>query len=107
MTDKELPDRVVALGVGAWDAFSPDTLIWPPGASSPVHYKQFVNDWHVAGALLEKANTAWYGVSTYQDGSGPFHVTVERSKYTDWSSKADESLPRAIIEACCDALEGE
>ncbi len=87
MTDKELADKIVALGVGR--ALSHDWW-WTPIsgeiAAQVVSLEQFVRDWRVAGACLK----LW-----------PTTINVEHLDMT-----LDEMLrdPRAINEACCEAL---
>ena len=106
MTDKELADAVVALGVVKR---YPDEKEWWCYFSDEVGQhttKTLVRDWRVAGKMTERA---------IEHGSFPFigscttdtyQATVKRG----WGASAaishhvDESLPRAIIEACCTAL---
>ena len=54
MTDKELADKVVALGVGEKDTFRSD--MYTLGKFHSVRYEadEYVRDWRVAGALMEK-----------------------------------------------------
>lgn len=107
MSDKQLADRIVALGVGRVEAgfYFIDSTFGPDGYTRELH--KFVRDPRVAMALMEKCNNKWYGVETYQDGVGPYHAVVLRSKYTDWARSSNESLPRAICEACVETLENE
>ena len=79
LNDKELADRVVAHGIKR-----PAALFGHP---QPTNYA-FVRDWQVAGACLER----W-----------PTTINTEHLDMT-----LDEMLrdPRAIIEACCEALDG-
>ncbi len=83
MNDKELADRCVALGVGAYDA-EESRLMWSPGASIPVPFQSFVRDWRVAGACLEKE---WGFLEKLIALNQIDHIPET------------ESLPRALIEA--------
>ncbi|KKL26664.1 hypothetical protein LCGC14_2393030 [marine sediment metagenome] len=89
--DKELADRVVALGVGicvddVWYGLRdrPDGS-QPMGTKIP---KKFVRDWRVAGALMEKFNLGYLseilGVAEF------------------WTTEAN---PRTIIEVCVEEFE--
>jgi hypothetical protein len=104
MNDKELADRIVALGVGSGladcyliDAFSQSAY-------------QFVRDWRVAGALMEKMSS----VHVYWDDIGWSCKATERyvtGKDTgvgnvDALDRQYHDLPRAICEACVEALDG-
>ena len=106
MNDKELADKVVALGVGSADitvAFlgkyhAPDTY------ASPISADNFVRDCRVAGALMEKVDSV-YVEALLSPGNAPDKWQVQASMDampTEWV--VNESLPRAIIEACCEAL---
>ena len=97
MNDKELADRIVALGVGCFH----DGLYWlslecPRVGGGP---EWLARDWQVAGALMEKV-----------DGIG-----IDRKKKMvvlailneddkDYMASINDSLPRAICEACVEAL---
>ena len=101
MNDKELADRVVAHGIKR-----PAALFGHP---QPTNYA-LVRDWQVAGALMEKC--ADIRAIAYVDIEG------DEAVHADWGVEAingdantsdykyNESLPRAIIEACCEALDG-
>ena len=102
MNDQELADKVVE--IMAWDA-------WAYGASFAPH--KFVTDWRVAGALMidDRITALEYGVY----GPRPNHhwrVTVLVSPKPNCNTSGaatakNESLSRAIIEACCEALQRE
>ena len=99
MSDRELADRVVALGVGK----KLDELYYSWGQQSD----KFVRDWRVAGALMEKVPEGFLiWQQKYPDLAGmkvqPVWVVEGQ---TDNIDARNDSLPRAIIEACCDALE--
>lgn len=104
-TDKELADAVVALGVGQKDEHQ---KILPYQAPMDIdgqwsEANEFVRDWRVAGALMEKTKDhiliyescdQWHvGWDLDQDGCPVCEVH-------------NEPLPRAIIEACVEALNG-
>ena len=90
MTDQELADKVVALGI-ARKAINFDHYHLP---QQPMFEAvRFVRDWRVAGALMEKM---------YEDDL--IDIIDERDGYdfefnVDWLKD-----PRQIIEACVDAL---
>ena len=99
MTDSEiLADKIVALGVGnnMYDLYAIGAYHVIGCTAS-----DFVRDWRVAGALMEKCD------STYPekliDGRWQVQASVDAMP-TEWITT--ESLPRAIIEACCEALDG-
>ena len=90
MEDKELADRVVALGVG--ELLDPDYH-----EQSYYHFdsdtwfsSDFVCSWVVAGALMEKVNESDFAYESY---------SINRVS-------SDKSLPRTIVEACVEALDG-
>jgi len=105
VNDKELADKVVALGVGKF----------LPAKQGKIHLRsedgynigfldstlsEFVRDWRVAGVLMERL---------FQQDNFSFASTLKL-----WSALAsarfvlhednDESMPRVIIEACVEAL---
>lgn len=103
VTDEELADKIVALGVGhridmepphsgtAWVLFDDDIAF--------LTAESFVHDWRVVGALMEKC--AEIGAELHG----------KRWKVQAWNRKdgfgENKSLPRAIIEACVEALTNE
>ena len=101
ITDKELADKVVALGVGHFGENPGEYYL---NRSRIGLYDSFVRDWRVAGALMEKCqeivcgnyNEFYARCNIYdQDGEKEY-------EYPDRIS--NDSLPRAIIEACVEAL---
>ena len=118
MNDKELADRIVALGVGEYRG-DDRYLIAPPTDNvrergfQIVHRaddglaKWFVRDWRVVGALMERVKSAGHQIESIDD-----NVRVVRRGYQFFNLDAlfgkssNESLPRAICEACVAALEG-
>ena len=88
MNDRELADKIVALGVGE----SVSSLFFLSGAhNEPVDAEFFVRDWRVAGALMEKCIEQ------------KIHLVPIMKSATVRLVKIG-SLPRAIIEACVEAL---
>ena len=88
MTDQELADWVIALGVGRKYPSATEQWLY---CIAEAHVKgctkkDFVHDWRVAGALLEKM------------------ADCEIDEYIQTSDFRD---PRAIIEACVAALSDE
>ena len=93
MTDSELADKIVALGVGEVKL----ECYWM--AHGGYKAEQFVRDWRVAGALMEKC----YMVEV--EAFRRWSVMVERpGKPQAYFKARNESLPRAINEACAEAL---
>jgi hypothetical protein len=102
MIDKELADKVVALGVvshsGMWGF-----RLGPEGGPMWDLSEDVVRDWRVAGALMEMVScvelavlvnmSEWQAMAFPPDDCEAFEVI-------------NESAPRAIIEACVEALSG-
>lgn len=95
MNDKELANKLMLMG----DPFPELASAILSNQMSPY---TFVRDWRVAGALMDRCDATF----------------IERLNGTTWACRADheygdrsrewyenESLPRAIIEACVEALE--
>ncbi len=103
MNDKELADRVVSLHVACRSPSDFYYLVDQSSRSNIAEY--FVRDWRVAGALMEKCKA---------DMRGPVTIYVSTPASQDFHVRAfdglrgheaeSDSLPRAIIEACCEAL---
>jgi len=106
MNDKELADKIVALGVGELSTI--DGTLSTEAVylinSFMLTAERFVTDWRVAGALIEKIKGSVQIV--YQHGMAACAVTLLDDKDHFVSSKAARHLliPRAIIEACVEAL---
>lgn len=107
MDDRKLADRIVALGIARK---------WKEGIT-PGGYKiegrsgafwldphTFVRNWRVAGALMERmvAGELLIWRQAYDDDSP---VWIVETHLTNADGR-DESLPRAINEACVEALNG-
>ncbi len=104
MNDKELADRVVALGVGiksnrGMSEYSHDLYDFP-SFPYPVCADVFVRDWRVAGALME---VKCWGVNTVRKGDEWEAHVVPIGQIKEYIAR-NESAPRAIIEACVEAL---
>ena len=107
MNDKELADKVVALGVGKF----------LPAKRGKVHIRsedgysighldssvsEFVRDWRVAGALIEKVDY----VVLARLNSNRFEAEIRMKKTEQKCALAVDREPcRAITEACVEALE--
>ncbi len=101
MNDKALADKVVALGIGTALLNGLYCLGEPSDTVQNLHADVFVREWRVAGALMEKC----WSVEIDKIGC-PWWVAAERPKKPQKFRKAEnESLPRAIIEACAEALD--
>ena len=120
MNDKELADRVVALGVGRQGKhpkscdgvgfyFTPKDS---SGSDEGMYSSLFVRDWRVAGPMMEKCikddrldlrcvSGSWMPSLERFDACVATSATPTYGVYLD---RSNESLPRAIIEACCEAL---
>ena len=92
MNDKELADKVVALGVGEF------TGEWycAPDDYHPLIVEQFVRDWRVAGALIEKV------LDAAKDRKAAWKKIDPQGNWISMTKPI--SVPRSIIEACCDWL---
>ena len=104
--DKLLADRVVALGVGHKGTSGKDW--YSTGVEIPsLHSYEFVRNWRVAGALMEKCYDKEIDLSTHtgiaaHNGENWVGLT---SNDKDWTTSIGDSLPRAIIEATVEVLE--
>jgi hypothetical protein len=101
MSDKELADRIVALGVGRYYENTTD-LGLPSGwwyfheGTYQRSAASFVRDWLVAGTLMERCHQ-------FEIRIFGFKIKVGDSWVDNPEHPAD--LPRAICEACVAALE--
>lgn len=94
MNDKELADRIVALGVGfSRITYGKADHRYGPDDSTPW---AFVRDWRVAGALMEK-------MSTVDELHAPLMRVIDKAG-ADAYLRGKGPLPRAIIEACSERL---
>lgn len=107
--DKELADKIVGYGVG--QAHPKGGVYYFSGPHS-VNAATFVRDWGVTGALMEKCvnKPDWMEMHIDRKCSSEAmhrcwiertHSGIERETY----HARNESLPRAINEACVEALE--
>ena len=98
MNDTELADAVVALGVGYAQEFTGGRRYTLTLNRDHLDAPSWVRSWSVAGALMEKF------------GNGFDHVLVVDTWEISYATERDayivrnKSLPRAIIEACVEAL---
>jgi hypothetical protein len=95
MNDQELAKSIEALGIGR-----PTEYITPQGDDGwweELNDYDFVRDWRVAGALMEKWQQGDIHIEVGTKGGG-------RAAFGDYDSVYNESLPRAICEACVEAL---
>ena len=107
MNDKELADRIVALGVGcSYDFPDRGYMYGLDGLFGPDDEQQypsaFVRDWRVAGALMEKHGNGF----TYLLVVDKWFIYDHDDCGNEVCVAKNESLPRAICEACVAALEG-
>ena len=105
MDDKTLAEKVVALGVCLEQSmFTDDYTYHGIGVTAD----KAVRDWRVAGALMDMVREREWLVNTMHDG----YVYV----FTDMDNGGEENdgtfcsetteWPRAIVEACVEALNG-
>ncbi len=99
MTDKELADKIVAFDVSYQDHLG---RYWVNGMKYQPHESRlFVRDWRVVGALMEKCQKIY--VEYIDELEQTVYARAENNRTWDWIQN-EESLPRAIIEACVEAL---
>ena len=101
MIDKELADKVVALGVGAYDAGERHHAYWVDGHEWMDAWA-FVCDWRVVGELMEKCQKMY--VEYIGEPEQTVYARAENNRTWDWP--VGENLPRLIVEACVEALTG-
>jgi len=112
MNDKKLVDLLVKLDILEWllDDNGDDKFLSLHGSGRCILLNDdydmqcfvAVRDWRVAGALMEKMDGELLIWRQAYDNDSP--VWIVETHLTNADGR-DESLPRAIIEACCDALE--
>ena len=95
MNDKQLAERIVALGVGDKRELSAGNRKWYV-YSWDLFDKDFVRDWRIAGALMERCVDFEYQMC---DGC-VYASTNGREAYIE-----TDSLPRAICETCVEFLD--
>ncbi len=103
MNDKELADKVVALGIGLSQIAGGMPLYSIDHGSIWLRANEFLRRWGVAGALMEKVKRTDARYPIENNGSWNVHAYNGPNKYGD--SWKQECLPRAIIEACVEALD--
>lgn len=100
MNDKELADRVVALGVFRyWNNDSARGYVIMD--SHELSAEHFVRDWRVAGALMEKC-IVYEGLPWVDIWNNPIEFLDFCGEQIN--EQSIHELPRAIIEACVEAL---
>ena len=101
MNDHELADAVVTLGVG--ESLGLDVVLFPDEGHW-IGVNRFVRDWRVCGALMERC---FFHQFYKNDGDTEWSCAVasfEQDSTRDVDVE-NESLPRAIIEACVKGLQ--
>jgi hypothetical protein len=112
MNDKELADKVVALGAGSeckgfyshvGSGFLPEKIQRTPAWFDRNNCLPavFVRDWRVAGALMEKCQKVY--VEYIGEPEQTVYARAENNRTWEWP--AGENLPRTIIAACVEALD--
>ena len=95
MTDKELADWIIKDGMFEMDRLY-DGQLYYMVRDNFLDASGFVRDWRVAGALMEKVDKFCAGTC-----KNCILVSVDNNETLSFETK---SLPRAIIEACVEAL---
>lgn len=104
--DKELADRVVVLGVG-----NNTHDLYAFGAYHVIGctFEDFVRDWRVAGALMEKClenSKQDYDINVERDITNDHYLVSIRGYTVDATNYSNnDNCARTIIEACTEALE--
>jgi len=111
MTDQELADAIVARGVAHTSEIratdfgenprAETIYILNTGLLSACNPKQFVRDWRTAGAMIELCETGEF----VRLENGLWAVGIPFPKTNREAQAENESLPRAINEACVEALQ--
>jgi hypothetical protein len=107
MDDKTLADAVVALGIKKLMLKQPsgESYTW---TYQPQPDNEFVRDPRVAMALMEKIDFTEIWMQEFAtDHSIVWVVKANPHYHKDPLESVDESLPRAIILACVEALNGD
>ena len=112
MTDQELAEALFELRVVSFNPAYECAYNTVAGGKN-MNAEQIVRDWRVAGALMEKLTMEGPDklrtvMGSYHPTLGSFEASVSVSAtnvYGTYLDRSHESLPRAIIEACCNALE--
>ena len=105
MEDRELADKIIELGVGSQSPLpkSCDGVGFYTIEDDGMCAELFVIDWRVAGALLESVDGTW--CANHFDEVGL--LTDYYTALVNTHRGRNKSLPRAITEACCEALSDE
>lgn len=107
MNDRELADKIVACGVGRIvgydDRGQERVVLYRVDREVGTPPDKFVRDWRVAGAMMEKCPA----IDIDTIGSPWWVCALRHGKPEKWFKVTSESLPRALIEACAEALDGE
>jgi hypothetical protein len=116
MNDTELANAVVTLGFFKKvdpEVLSPMRILEPDKlytlySGLYLSAKHFVRDWRVAGALMEKCGGIYAHNEPHIKGWWAYVETDKAVRLPVTNGKTEnESLPRAIIEACVKALQNE
>ena len=94
MNDIELTDKIIALGVGQAHSRNNAYSVYYLSGPHAVNAEHFVREWRVAGAMMELVEAN----SKTSDTSWAF------GKALAWFRDGQISLPRAINEACVEAI---
>ena len=92
MTDQELADKVVALGVGQKDPHQKILPYLAPDSTEWDEDELFVRDWRVAGAMMEKLSVHLATSDCYEVRAEQFCIELPMEA-------------RNVIEDCCEALQ--
>ena len=107
--DKELADKIVALGVGQHRKFGGVPIRYRfIGSDENMYASDFVRDWRVVGALMQKCldHKKDFEISLERDiTNNEYFASVRSYMVSEGQAESGESLPRAINEACVEALQ--
>ena len=102
MNDIRLAEAIHAHGIGEYSdkVYSGRVPLKIPGDDFWYAPHQFVRDWRVAGALMKMMQH----VSWFKRADGMYHVSCRTIAMGKLQTVANDSLPRAICQACVEAL---
>ncbi len=111
MTDQELADKLVALGIVKClhTKFPPSGYVYtiPDSAEAEGSASEVVRDWRVAGAVMERvyqSKRGYLGTEIYLEEAQKKLVMQFHNEIGSITILGVQSLPRAIIEAGLEAL---
>ena len=112
MSDQELADKIVAHGVGRIvgydDRGQERVVLYRVDREVGTPPEKFVRDWRVAGAMIEKCMPIGHSFAIRSNEVDIAEGGFDQGSWSYGEQAAnvmvDDSLPRAINEACAKAL---